>query len=168
MTLPLVSWRVSNAAVLAAVAAAFGCASPMSTANQLDESIRAYHHHLLGGDLDRATAYVSNSAMDGFMALHGNENDPTIIEDFQVVSVRFLPRKTDRDPAKAIVIVGADIRKHDSITIKAVRYRQVWEQSGQRWILADESIAKPRGSGKGGPDGEGTLRTAPEAEPQAD
>ncbi len=145
------------------------CSSSMNDANQLDESLRAYHHHLLAGDLDRATAYVSTKAMDEFLAIHGDEEDPVTIEDFQILSVRFVPPgKDDKEPKKAIVLVGADIRKHDSITMKAVRYRQEWEQHGQRWILGKESIAKKRGSERGTADGDDPPKTAPEAETNVD
>jgi len=151
------------AASLVSVAAGPGCASSMSSAGQLDESLRAYHHHLLAGDLDRATAYVSSKALDAFFAVHGDEKHPVIIEDFQVLSVRFLPQKQSKDPVKAVVMVGADIRQRDSITIQAIRYRQVWEQNGERWILADETIAKTRSPDRGGANGE-PPKTAPGAE----
>ena len=158
--------RLLLAATLASLAGGLSCASSMSAAGQLDESLRAYHHHLLGGDLDRATAYVASKALDAFFAVHGDEKHPVIIEDFQILSVRFLPVKDRKAKQTAVVMVGADVRAHDSITIKAIRYRQLWEQNGERWILADEKIAKTRGPDREG-DGE-PPRTAPETEDSPD
>lgn len=156
--------RLAVVAALAIAASGQACSSQMSQAGQLDESLRAYHHHLLAGDLDRASAYVSSKAMDAFLKIHGDEKAPVVIEDFQIATVRFLPRKDDKSPLQAIVVVAADVRRHDSITIRPVRYRQTWEQFGERWVLADEVMAKPRGE-RGASGEDDPPRTAPEAEP---
>ncbi len=155
--------RILATAALALGFAGSACSSQMTSAGQLDESLRAYHHHLLAGDLDRASAYVASQAMDSFLEIHGDEGkDRVVIEDFQVVSVRMQPQKDAKDPQRAVVMVSADVRRHDSITIRPTRYRQVWEQHGQRWVLAEESIAKKREPGTTGEDA--PPRTAPEEE----
>src|SRR5512137_1926533 len=94
------------------------CASEMSATNRLDETLRAYHHHLLARDVERASAYVGESAMDAFQGLHGDEDASLEIEDFQILSVRFLPQKAPGAPLRALVMVGLDARRSDSLVIR--------------------------------------------------
>lgn len=141
--------RVAKLAVRAlAVLVLAGCSSEMSSANRLDETLRAYHHHLLAHDQERASAYVTESAMDTFLEMHGEEAGTLEIEDFQVLSVRFLPKDDPKANTKALVMVGLDARKKDSITVKMIRIAQTWEQRGQRWVLLETGVAptRPRGA----------------------
>jgi hypothetical protein len=140
--------RFATPVLAACLCATAACSSEMSSANRLDETLRAYHHHLLAHDQERASAYVTEAAMDAFLAMHGDDGNAIEMEDFQVLSVRFLPKKDPKDNLQALVLINLDARRKDSIVVKPLRLAQTWEQKGQRWVMVETGIAptRPRGA----------------------
>lgn len=131
-----------------------GCASEMSSANRLDEALRAYHHHLKAKDLERASSYVSGDAMEDFRSLHGDRRNGLQMEEFQVETVRFLHGQDRKDPLRALVLVTLEARQADSLVVRPVRLLQTWEERSGRWVLIRTGIAPERWEGADAPGSE--------------
>ena len=136
-------------------ACVLGCSGAEHNAEQLEETLKFFHGHLVAGDVDRASAYVSGTAAEEFQGLHDPARNAWKLEDFVVISM--LPDtkvEPDQDPKnrpeRMIVLVGADVRRTDSITIKKSRFRETWQKLGQRWFLVEEELATARGPQQNG------------------
>jgi galactokinase len=125
------------------IASATGCASGLTATETLDQTLHYFHHHLVAGDIERAHAYVSSAALEDFRSLHDPEKNLNLLVEFSVLTVTPVPMPKDDLRKQAVAIVAAQVRRDDSITIRKVRYRQLWERSGDRWMLLEESLAEP-------------------------
>jgi hypothetical protein len=126
--------RLAIAPALAAAAAlAAGCAGPQKKEERLLESLARYHPHLIAGEYEQAEVMVGGAARETFSALHDPSRTLYRPEDFNVLSMV-------EDPAtgRIAVIVAADIRKENSITVRTIRIREVWQEMGGRWVMVSE------------------------------
>ncbi len=128
----------SRQCTLAVGMLALGCGAQRSSLDRLEESLLFYHTHLKTFDFDRAAAYVAPEAVADFNALHNPEMNVFVIEDFQVASMTEVP-----DADRMVVLVRANVRKRDSLTVRTVRLREVWEKQGGRWRLIEEKMLAP-------------------------
>jgi len=115
--------------------AVIACGAHRSSLDRLEETLLFYHSHLKAQDLERAAAYVAPEAIEDFDALHNPERNILLIEDFAVASWT-----EDPETEKMVVLVRANVRKRDSITMRTVRLREVWEKRGGRWVLIQERM----------------------------
>lgn len=137
-----------NAALAATLAAiAVGCAGGMSALDDLDTTLRNYHHHLVARATDHASAYVSNEGLEAFEGLHDPALNVNELEEFAVVNVRELPPTKDEPRHRAKVVVKGSLRKSNSITVQHVRFRETWERIGTRWLLVDTEVQRIEGDG---------------------
>jgi hypothetical protein len=122
------------------VALAFlaGCSGPRTTGEQLRSIVGDFHHHLVVGDFVRASAMVEPEAFDSFSALHDPAVNVIRIEDFDILTV-----KLDTERNEAVVLIAADARRENSLTIKPLRLRQVWREIGGTWRLHAEEVVRP-------------------------
>lgn len=129
---------VVGASAAAVTAVLLACAGPQTKEERLHEELARFHHHLMAGDVDQAAAMVSPGAMEAFTALHDPARTIFRAEDFNVVSMV-------RDPVtkRITVVVTADTRKENSITVRTVRLREVWGEQGGRWVLLSEEVLSP-------------------------
>ena len=136
-------------AVLAigALALGTGCAGGMSALDDLDTTLRNFHHHLVARSTDSASAYVANEGLEAFEALHDPAMNVNQLEEFAVVSVRELPPTKDESRHRAKVVVKGSLRKSDSITVQHVRFRETWERVGKRWLLVETEVHRVDGDG---------------------
>jgi hypothetical protein len=123
------------------IAAAFvACAGPQTRGDKLEESLRFFHVHLQTGDFERAQAYVTPEGMEGFLSLHDPGRSVVVIEDFHIASVAPDPGPADR----MIVMVNVESRRQDSIVVRPLRLREVWEYRGGAWRLFREEPVTAR------------------------
>lgn len=143
------SLDAGSSAVFALVAAALatGCAGGMSALDDLDTTLRNFHHHLVARSTDNASAYVANEGLEAFEALHDPAMNVNRLEEFAVVTVRELPPSKDEPRHRAKVVVRGTLRKSDSITVQNVRFHEMWERVGKRWLLVETSVHRVDGDG---------------------
>lgn len=123
------------------------CGAHRSSLDRLEESLLFYHSHLKAEDIERAAAYVAPEAVADFNALHNPEYNVFVIEDFSVAAMTEVP-----DADRMVVVVRANVRKRDSLTMRTVRLREVWEKRGGRWVLIEEKMLAPGSPVEGGGD----------------
>lgn len=114
------------------------CGAHRSSMDRLEESLLLYHTHLKAQDIERAAAYVGPEAIADFNSLHHPEMNVFVIEDFSVARMTEVP-----DTDRMVVVVRASVRKRDSLTLRTVRLREVWEKRGGRWLLIEEKMLAP-------------------------
>lgn len=126
---------------------ALGCAGGFNAMDDLDETLRNFHHHLVAQAVDHAANYVSNDGIEAFENLHEPARNLNRLEEYSVVSVREF-RPTKEDPShRATVVVKARLRRADSITVQYVRFRETWQREGTRWMLVDTEMTRMEGEG---------------------
>lgn len=113
------------------------CSGVKTNADLLRDAVMAFHHRLLSGDYIQASSMVAPEAYNDFMVLHDPSRNITRLEDFEILSV-----KNDPESNKAVVLVAADTRRENSITIKRLMYRQVWQQIEGRWWLTGVELVQ--------------------------
>ena len=114
------------------------CAGNQTTLDHLRDDLAFFHHHLVGGDFVEAAAYVSPEAMDTYQEMHDPARNAPHLEDFTLLSLR-------EDPDhKATAVIQADTRRHDSLTIRSVRYRELWLETPAGWRLLEMEVLGPR------------------------
>ena len=129
--------RMTVGIPLALVLAA-GCAGNLSSLDTLRDDLAFFHHHLVGGDFVQAAAYVAPEAMEAYQELHDPFRNAAHLEDYMLLSLR-------EDPDhQATVVIAADTRRQDSLTIKSVRYREVWKDTPAGWRLLQLEVLGPR------------------------
>lgn len=121
------------------------CGAHRSAMDRLEESLLFYHSHLKAQDIERAAAYVASEAISDFNSLHNPEMNILVIEDFSVMGMTEVP-----DTDRMVVMVRANVRKRDSLTVRTVRLREVWEKRGGRWVLIEEKMLAPGAPVEGG------------------
>lgn len=121
------------------------CGAHRSSMDRLEESLLFYHTHLKAQDIERAAAYVGAEAIADFNSLHNPEMNVLVIEDFQVATMTEVP-----DTDRRVVLVRANVRKRDSLTLRTVRLREVWEKREGRWLLIEEKMLAPGTPVEGG------------------
>ena len=131
-----VAWAIA----MMALACAGGTAETQKRDN-LEDTVLYFHTHLKGGDFERAAAYVAAEAAEAFQALHDPSRNVYRIQDFNVSS--YIP---EANGSRSVVLVVADVTRNNSTTVRQVRYREVWRDSGSgRWRLISEELLVPRG-----------------------
>lgn len=134
------------APVLASLLVA-GCAGGMNALDELDETLRNFHHHLVAQATDHAMAYVGDEGLEAFEGLHDPTKNVNRLEEYTVVQVRQLPAGKDDTRQRATVVVKGSLRKSDSITVQHVRFTETWERIGGKWVLTDTRMARVEGAG---------------------
>lgn len=131
--------KMACAAVL--VLSAVACSGAReSMRERLEQSVDYFHAHLVGGEPDRAASYVALDAREAFLERHDPYRGALRLEEVQLVSVRDEPSS-----GNAIVLIDASVRHPSSITIRRVRYREVWTPTKNGWNLVSEEIVPPPG-----------------------
>ena len=123
--------------VLVCALGLFACAGAQTKSDQFMEVLARFHHHLLAGELDVALQFVAPSAQEAFLSIHDPARTVNRPEDFNVVTI-------DTASDRVLVVVTADVRKENSLTIRSVRLKQVWEHRDGRWLLMKEEIVPTR------------------------
>ncbi len=139
--------RMTRRSWLATLVLLAACGAHQSSMDRLEESLLFYHTHLKAQDIERAAAYVGPEAIEDFDGLHNPERNVFVIEDFSVATMTEVP-----DTDRMVVVVRGNVRKRDSLTVRTVRLREVWEKRGGRWLLVEEKMLAPGTPIEGGGD----------------
>lgn len=139
--------RMTRRSWLATLVLLAACGAHRSSMDRLEESLLFYHTHLKAQDIEHAAAYVGSEAIADFNSLHNPELNVFVIEDFSVATMTEVP-----DTDRMVVVVRANVRKRDSLTLRTVRLREVWEKRGGRWLLIEEKMLAPGAPIEGGGD----------------
>lgn len=121
-----------GAAAVLLLMSAYACQPPVTPADELDKSLRAYHGHLRWKRFSKAAAFVSKDQQEKFIEVFEPNEDQLNIDDLEVKNV-------DIEKDKAKVTVEARFYKLPSITMAKARVVERWERIGGNWWLASDA-----------------------------
>lgn len=121
--------------ILLLIQVVYGCSSIQQKKEKLDVSLSFFHNHVKDGNYDKAILYVAPECLDTFYSLHHPTKNVLVMEEFSVTSISF-----SKDGKRAEVMVNAQVRRRDSLTVKEIVYKETWEDKPQGFRLVYEEV----------------------------